>query len=117
MGVRIKLKIASLKAGSSSEVNSLLHTGFESEEPEVVVPARVAEKLGFWPELPEDAVSEEYEAAGGGRLTMYYLGNAIEVQAITEDKVSKPIKCALVISEQEREVLLSDRTIGTQDSH
>ncbi|MCL0094278.1 hypothetical protein M1N58_00030 [Dehalococcoidales bacterium] len=42
---------------------------------------------------------------------MYYIADAVEIQAITEDKNSKVIKCALVISELEREVLLSDQTI------
>ena len=43
---------------------------------------------------------------------MHYLADAIEIQSITEDKISKPIKCALVISELEREVLLSDTAIS-----
>ena len=115
MGVRIKLKISSLKDSSSSEVNVLLNSGFETEKPEMVVPAQVAKELGFWPILPGNAVAETYEAAGGSELIMHYIPDAVEILAVTEDKASKPVKCALVISETEREVLLSDRTIDELD--
>lgn len=108
--VRVKLKIASVKAKASFEVNSLLNTGFGTEAPEVVVPLKVAERLGFYPELPQGAVVKAYETAGG-IARMYYIADAVEIQAITEDKNSKVIKCALVISELEREVLLSDQAI------
>ena len=108
--VRVKLRIASVKAKASFEVNSLLNTGFGTEEPEVVVPIEVAERLSFYPKLPQGAIVKAYETTGG-IARMYYIADAVEIQAITEDKNSKVIKCALVISELEREVLLSDQTI------
>ena len=79
------------------------------------MPAKLAEALGFWPTLPGNAVAETYEAAGRSQLMMYYVPGAVEIQAITEDKFSKPVKCALVISEAEREVLLSDKVIDELD--
>ena len=109
--IRINIKLTPLKGGSSLEVNSLLNTGYGSEEPEVLIPVRVAERLTFWPKLPEDVVIKTYETPGG-ISRMHYLADATEIQSIIEDKVSKPIKCALVISEIEREVLLSDITIS-----
>ena len=109
--VRIEIKITPLKAGSSLEVNSLLNTGYGSEEPEVLIPVKVAESLTFWPKLPEGVMIKAYETPGG-ISRMHYLADAIEIQSITEDKISKPIKCALVISELEREVLLSDIAIS-----
>lgn len=42
---------------------------------------------------------------------MCRISEAIGIQAAIEDKISKPVKCSLVISEIEDEVLLSDRTI------
>ena len=109
--VRVKIKLTPLKAGSSLEVNSLLNTGYGSEEPEVLMPVKVAERLTFWPKLPEGVMIKTYETPGG-ISRMHYLADAIEIQSITEDKISKPIKCALVISELEREVLLSDTAIS-----
>jgi len=109
--VRIRIKINSLKGKPPLEVSSLLNTGFGTEEPEVLVPMKVAEKLSFWPELPEGAMVKAYETAGG-IARMYRISKAIEIQAATGDKISKPVKCSLVISEIENEVLLSDQTIG-----
>lgn len=109
--VRIRIKITPLKAGSSLEVNSLLNTGYGSEEPEVLMPVKVAERLTFWPKFPEGMVIKIYETPGG-MARMHHLADAIEIQAITEDKVSNPIRCSLVISELEREILLSDMAIS-----
>ena len=110
MGVRIKLKVKSLDSGAVVDVNSLLNTGFESEDAEVILPLRVAELLGFYPSLPKGAVVKTYETAGG-LVRMYHVEEGVEIQAITEDKASNPVKCAAVISELEKEVLLSDKTI------
>jgi len=110
MGVRVRLKISSSRVSSPLEANSLLNTGFESEEPEVMAPVRVAEALGFWPHLPKGAVVKAYETAGGV-VRMHHIKEAVEMYVISEDRSSKTVKCALVISELEREVLLSDRAI------
>ena len=98
--VRIRIKINSLKGKPPLEVSSLLNTGFGTEEPEVLVPVKVAEKLSLWPELPEGAMVKAYETAGG-IARMYRISKAIEIQAATGDKISKPVKCSLVISEIE----------------
>jgi len=37
MGVRIKLKVKSLKSGAVIDAHSLLNTGFESEDPEIIL--------------------------------------------------------------------------------
>lgn len=110
MGVRIKLKVKSLKSEALVDVNSLLNTGFESEDPEIILPLRVAELLGFYPALPEGAVIKTYETTGG-LVRMYHVKEGVEIQAITEDRPSNPVRCAAVLSELEKEVLLSDKTI------
>lgn len=48
--------------------------------PLVPVPTRVAEMLGIWPKLPENAVVKEFETPGG-IVKMSCLAEAIEVQA------------------------------------
>ena len=110
MGVRTRTKITSLKSGRTIEANSLANAGFETEEPTMLVPTKVAEQLTFWPRLPEGAAIKAFETAGGV-TRLYHIPDAVEVQALTEDKFSEPVKCALVISEIEREVLLSDMAI------
>ncbi len=50
MVVRVLLR---LSAGSASiEVPAIVNTGFESDVPEVIVPEKVAEDLGLYPECP-----------------------------------------------------------------
>ena len=66
--------------------------------------------MGFYPALPEGAVIKTYETAGGF-VRMYHVEEGVEIQAITEDTTSNPVKCAAVLSELEKEVLLSDKTI------
>jgi predicted aspartyl protease len=114
MGVRVKLGVKALDSKSSLELSSLLNTGFESEMPELILPIRVAELLGFWPELPRGKRIKNYETPGGV-AKMYYLANALEVRAVTGDKETKPVRCAGVISEVEREVLASDKLIDKLD--
>lgn len=113
MGVRVKVRLTSKKE-KSVEANSLLNTGFESEEPEVLLPVRVAEILGLWPKLPDGSVVRAYETAGG-TVRMPTVDKGIRIQVIAEEgeraTSSKPLICSATISEVEREVLLSDRAI------
>ena len=110
MGVRVRTKIRSLRNDSYLEVNSLLNTGFETGSPHILVPIRVGELLKFWPHLPDGAEVKAYETAGG-MTRMYEVPNSVEIQVLAEDKTSDVVKCDLIISEIEREVLLSDMTI------
>ena len=66
MVVRVKIRLKALKGkkGKMVDTIALLNAGFESEEPEIVIPIRVAERLGLWPKLPEDTEIESYEVAG-----------------------------------------------------
>jgi len=48
--VRVRVR---LRAGDREVVAAALaNSGYEAEEPEVVVPVRVAERLSLYPELP-----------------------------------------------------------------
>ncbi len=57
MAVRVKIKIT-LSNEKSLETTALVNTGFESIEPQLLLPVKAAEKLGIWPNLPKDAVIE-----------------------------------------------------------
>lgn len=109
MGVRVKVRI-STKGSLSVEANALLNTGFESDVPEVIVPTRVAEALDIWPRLPNGTAIKAFETAGG-TIRMPLIREAVEIEVVTKDRVTKPVKCSLAISEVESEVLLSDRAI------
>ncbi|RLE62678.1 MAG: hypothetical protein DRN53_03530 [Thermoprotei archaeon] len=114
MVVRVKVRLRALKGSIGEVVESVavLNSGYESVEEEVIIPVRVAERLGLWPRLPEGTEVEEYEVAGGIRVRTYFIRDCLEVQVITEDSISKPVKTVAVIMEGQDEILLSDASIS-----
>ena len=114
MVVRVKVRLRPLKgnAGEAIESVAVLNSGYESVEEEVIIPVKVAERLGLWPRLPEGTEIEEYEVAGGIKVRTYFIKDCLEIQVVTEDKVSEPVKTAAVIMEGQDEILLSDASIS-----
>lgn len=114
MVVRVKVKLKALKGkgGEAVEGVAVLNAGYESVGPEVAVPARLAERLGLWPKLPEGAEVGAYEAAGGVRVRAYYIGDCLEVQVVTDDVASSPVRSAAAVIEGQDEILLSDASIS-----
>jgi len=111
MAVRVKVEICSFDKDLSISSTALLNSGFESETPLVLIPARVAEYLGFLPNLPANAIAETYEAAGGSAVRVYSIEDAAKVRVVAEDRKTDFITCSIIISEGEREVILSDLLI------
>ena len=114
MVVRVKVRLRPLKGSTGKAIESvaILKSGYESAEEEVISPVKVAERLGLWPRLPEGTEIEEYEAAGGIKVRTYFIKDCLEIQVVTEDKVSEPVKTAAVIMEGQDEILLSDASIS-----
>lgn len=110
MAVRVKVRLHSLHIKKEVESIALLNSGFETESPEILLPTHVAEELGLWPNLPQTIVKTFESPTGISR--MLYLPDAIKVTILAEDRTSKTITCNLVISEYEREPLISDKAIG-----
>ena len=109
MGVRLEVRLKALKGkkeGEEIEVRALLNSGYESEDPEIIVPLEVAKRLGFFPDLPEDTLVEEYYSVSG-KFEARKIPKAVEIYV--EDK---KLVAHVVISEFEREVLLSDSVIS-----
>ncbi|MEM2127177.1 MAG: hypothetical protein QXH67_03025 [Candidatus Bathyarchaeia archaeon] len=109
--VRVRVKIKSLMGlnpVASIETCSLLNTGYTGASPEVILPAKLAEKLGFWPP-PNEAVESMYDTAGG-LARFYAIRGAALLQVVEEDVTSRELDT--VISPIEREVLLSGFVIG-----
>lgn len=104
MVVRVKLKIK----GKNEEIttSTLINSGFEAEEPQLIIPLKLAEVLGL---TGDETSIENFETAGGGRVSGYRLEHPIEVELILDDK--PPIKTAAHISilPGETEVIMSDR--------
>ncbi|MBS7606117.1 MAG: hypothetical protein QW186_08555 [Candidatus Bathyarchaeia archaeon] len=113
MPVRVRVKIKGLKglrAGSAIETSALLNTGYTGASPEIIVPVRLAERLGLWPP-PSNAIESTYDTAGGP-ARFYVIREAATLQIVGEDLPPRELIVDIVISPLEREVLLSDYVIG-----
>jgi len=108
----VRLKALKGRVGEVLESVAVLNAGYESEGAEAIIPVRVAERLGLWPSLPEGARVETYEVAGGIKVRIYFIEDCLEVQVVTEDRASDPVKTAAVIMEGQNEILLSDASIS-----
>ncbi len=62
LGVRVKLYVSS-ERGVRLETSALVSSGFESGEPDIAMPIRLAIALKVWP--TEDFEIEGFETAGG----------------------------------------------------
>lgn len=107
MAVRIKLKIKSKRGEVVTK--ALVNSGYESEEPEILVPVSIAKNLGLYPKLLAESSIESYRVAGGREEKFIFTRKAVEVKVITEDRTSPEVSCNLLISEMEDEVLISDK--------
>jgi len=60
--VRVKLKIK----GKNEEIttSTLINSGFEAEEPQLIIPLKLAEVLGL---TGDETSIENFETAGGGQ--------------------------------------------------
>ena len=109
MAVRVKVKLE--VRGREVITSALANSGFEAEEPEVVLPLRVAEKLDLYPKLPSGTVVEEYVGVGGFKVSTFRIPGILKVYVVCEDKVKGPIGATAIITPGESEVILSDRVL------
>jgi hypothetical protein len=106
--VRVRLRISS-RGGKEVITSALVNSGFEAETPQVLIPRSLAYELGLWPP-PLDATLVEVGTAGGP-VRNYLIPKALDVYVLTSDRVVGPIKCDVMISLLEYEVLISDALI------
>ncbi|MCR6623923.1 MAG: retropepsin-like domain-containing protein [archaeon YNP-LCB-024-027] len=104
MGVRVRVRIK--YGGSLLETVALVNTGFETPNPQILLPVKAAEKLGIWPNLPRDASIEIYDTAGGP-TRVYRVRNAVTVEVAGRE--GRSVVADVVISHLEVEVLISDK--------
>jgi hypothetical protein len=110
MGIRINIEIQRRKGQQVVQTPALLNSGYESEIPELLLPAALAQRLGLSPDLPEEAQSISYETAGG-ITQMYRIEGALNVRALVQGRDTDTVICSAAISELEREAILSDAAI------
>ena len=103
MGVRVRLR---LRVGSRiAETSALINSGFESEEPEIVLPPALAEALGL---EPSTEVSS-YSVAGGGLASAFRGRELVNVELALGDVEAGGVDAVASIMPGENEVIVSDR--------
>jgi len=108
MAVRLKLRVSRGRS-RGVELIALVNSGYETETPELLVPPWVAEELGLYPRLPRGSEVRDYVLADGSRTKLIRIRSAVEVRVITEDRISEPSECDIVIAEGAEEPLISDK--------
>ena len=107
MGVRVKIRLRNKKSGKVIKTSALLNSGYESKAPEVTLPRKVADILGFSP-LPENAKIITVRTSGG-LVSEIFVPNAAELELLDEnDNVLRKITVDVSISDLENEILISD---------
>lgn len=105
MAVRVRVKLKSTAA--EIETVALVNTGFETDRPEMVLPVRLAERLGLYPPT-KGSTLEEYGVVGGTTL-LIRSPQRLSVQVLVADRSTKPVEAVPMISSGEEEVLISDK--------
>jgi hypothetical protein len=112
MAVRIRIRIAPATSASqisAIEAVAIANSGFETDAPEVLLPAAVAARLGLWP-APADVVQKaQYESPFGSR-TLTFIPSAIVVRL--KQSAGPIVRCGVTVSEDEDQVVLSDQAVG-----
>jgi len=103
LAVRVRIRIK----GKTKEVltSALINSGFEAEEPQLVIPLSLAEALEM---TSTDASIEDFSTAGGGRASGYRVENPVDVELILDGEIPKVSACITILP-GEAEVIMSDR--------
>ena len=110
MAVRVRTRLCPVGRSQAKTVETvaLANSGFESAEPEALLPVRLAERLGLWPP-PPGARAERFESPAA-TFTMLTVRRAVRISVAGTRR--RGVLCHAVISERETEVVLNDRLLG-----
>lgn len=104
MAVRVRLRIK--KSEREILTTALVNTGFESDEPQLIIPLRLAEALGL---TSGRASIEEFSVAGGGAVSGYRLEEPVEIELALEDRPPVAMRVPVTVLPRETEAIISDR--------
>lgn len=112
MAVRVRIEVRCRDSNVSVVTVALVNSGYEVEEPEVLLPRRLAEYLGLSLRPPR-ARTEIYETP----FRVYhliFLPKAVDVHPVDASRTVEGVNVA--VAEWEREVLISDKLADTEFS-
>ncbi len=111
MAIRLRVKLSSIM-GKTTVAKALVTTGYETQEPEVLIPRGVAEDLNLLPKLPSGSEVRNYVLADGTVTRLILIPNAVQVWVLENDREVGGITAHAVVSERADEVLLSDKLVS-----
>ncbi len=103
MGLRVPITIKYRE--KAVQTQALLNTGFETDEPVIVIPLTVAIELGLKPR------EKRMYYGPGALIGEAYLSNKITIEVARENEV-RTVQAHALIDPHEVEVVLSDKTIA-----
>lgn len=103
MGVRVRVRICS--DSRCVETSALVNSGFETTDPEIVVPPALAEALGL--EASNEIAA--YTTAGGGSVSAVRASRSVVVELLLDDREGVSAHAVPSIMPGEEEVIISDR--------
>jgi len=108
--LKLRVKIERIDRSLFVETVGLANSGFIGVEPEILIPARLAQEL----KLHEVREPEAHtKITGDGReVTLMKYRNSVNVYVLTEDRVEGPILCSALVSPRARYILLNDKLLG-----
>lgn len=111
MAVRLKLRLKLVRTGKTHDIIALVNSGFETTTPQLLIPRKLAENLGVWPDMLPQAKIITY-GTPGGIVRNYLIPQAIKVSVIEQDLEIQEELADITISEIEEEALISDKLAG-----
>ncbi len=107
MGVRVNLLLRRT-SGANLTASALLNSGFESDEPHIMLPRRAAERL--YDQLPLETTAETIGTAGGD-VEILAPSERILARVVIEERQGPEVSVRVFISDDEPEILISDMAI------
>ncbi len=111
MAIRLRIKLLS-NMGRTTITKALVTTGYETQEPEALIPRSIAEDLDLLPKLPSGSEVRNYVLADGTVTRLILIPNAVQVWIIEDDREVGGVTAHVTISERADEVLLSDKLVS-----
>ncbi|WP_238375110.1 hypothetical protein [Vulcanisaeta thermophila] len=111
MAIRLRVRLSSIM-GKTVVTKALITTGYETAEPEVLIPRNIAEELELLPKLPSGSEVRNYVLADGTVTKLILIPNAISVWVVESDREVGGVVAHVAISDRADEVLLSDKLLS-----
>ncbi|MGC8543290.1 MAG: hypothetical protein ACP5GZ_11825 [Vulcanisaeta sp.] len=111
MAIRLRIKLSSIM-GRTMVTKALVTAGYETQEPEILIPRGIAEDLNLLPKLPSGSEVRNYVLADGTVTRLILIPNAVQVWVLENDREVGGIMAHVAVSERADEVLLSDKLVS-----